>query len=373
MKHIKTLAIVTIALVMLCLGATSALAKDCGPEICKQPENVSVNYPLGTSFTVVPKNLLGVVSYQWYFVNEDGYTIKLLGVTAKLPTLIFAATAPALDDGYVYCVLKDILGNETKTEPAYINIKNADKRGLCIGDCEILKCIKEALEKHDCTFKWPDCCEEPTCPEEEPKCPAEEPKCPAVDPAKIAKTVETTVDVVKTVKTVKTVKAVKATVDIAKTTFDLANTAGSTVGLVKTSKMIPGPAKTLATAIGVANTTANIAKTAVDVVRIVDDFDDDCPLEYLCPFAKKCACDPKCPVKPILPVKPVCPVCPVWPVCPVDPVEPTDPTEPTTGGGEEAPKMGDDTNILLWTAMFGISAAGITMLTVAMNRSKKEN
>lgn len=51
--------------------------------ITGQPQDVTVSYPQGASFSVKVSNPEKVASYQWYLTDQAGNVFELAGITAK--------------------------------------------------------------------------------------------------------------------------------------------------------------------------------------------------------------------------------------------------------------------------------------------------
>ncbi len=96
-------------------------------EIVRQPEDATVQYPDGASFTVEVNDPSFVSSYQW--IMGDGtkeYTLD--GLTADDSTLVVPSTGMFNEYFYYYCIITDKNGNEVVSDTAYLYIPNYQER-----------------------------------------------------------------------------------------------------------------------------------------------------------------------------------------------------------------------------------------------------
>ena len=108
---------------LLCVSFTVSAAEP-GPAIKTQPQSVTVNYPDGATFKVVPQNPDEVASYQWYFVDMMDRPFKLDGTSAVTDTLVCPAIDRYQDGQYFYCELTGKNGGVTRSAPAYVTVPN---------------------------------------------------------------------------------------------------------------------------------------------------------------------------------------------------------------------------------------------------------
>lgn len=80
--------------------------------ITGQPQNATVSYPQGASFSVKVSNPEKVASYQWYLTDQAGNVFELAGITAKTADLIVPSSQGMSGILDFHCVVTDKDGNE---------------------------------------------------------------------------------------------------------------------------------------------------------------------------------------------------------------------------------------------------------------------
>ncbi|MBQ3404591.1 MAG: S-layer homology domain-containing protein [Oscillospiraceae bacterium] len=125
MKAKYLLLVLTFVLALALIPVMDASAAD-GPVITKQPEDVTVAYPEGASFSVEVENPDEVASYQWMMRDQAGSVFELNGSSAKTDTVIIPSTQQSNDVLDFYCVITDKDGNETESEPGHLDMNNRE-------------------------------------------------------------------------------------------------------------------------------------------------------------------------------------------------------------------------------------------------------
>ena len=98
-----------------------------GDFITVQPEDKTVSYPKGASFTVGVKDESKVASYQWYLKDINGSVFTLDGETAKKATLVVPSTLQERNELYFYCVITTTDGKKYTSTKATLKLANKDE------------------------------------------------------------------------------------------------------------------------------------------------------------------------------------------------------------------------------------------------------
>lgn len=100
---------------------------DAAVSIKTQPQDVTVHYPEGASFSVEVENPQYVSSYQWICVDIEGQVFELQGITARTDTLVIPSTVRMDNDFEFYCIVTDKDGNKLESEHAMLSKDNRDE------------------------------------------------------------------------------------------------------------------------------------------------------------------------------------------------------------------------------------------------------
>ena len=89
--------------------------------ITKEPESVTANY--GERFTVTAEAVGDGVTYEWYYLDPDGAA----WLSANVRSATYSATMSGKIDGRaVYCVARDIWGNQVATNAVFLSCERAE-------------------------------------------------------------------------------------------------------------------------------------------------------------------------------------------------------------------------------------------------------